>query len=35
MSSTKKNWKYAGKIALGGLAGGCVGLYQTVDKLPL
>ncbi|MBO0386733.1 DUF3169 family protein [Staphylococcus simulans] len=27
MSSTKKNWKYAGKIALGGLAGGCVGLY--------
>ncbi|RIN78295.1 DUF3169 family protein [Staphylococcus simulans] len=27
MSSTKKNWKYAGKIVLGGLLGGCVGLY--------
>ncbi|MHD0396953.1 DUF3169 family protein [Staphylococcus simulans] len=26
MSSAKKNWKYAGKIALGGIAGGGVGL---------
>lgn len=39
MSSTKKNWKYAGKIALGGLAGGCVGLYFSFlseqSRLPL
>lgn len=27
MSNSKKNWKYAGKIALGGLFGACISLY--------